>query len=260
MVTRPAHVGGLGFGMKWNMGWMHDTLDFFSQDPVFRKHHHNNITFSIWYSFFENFMLPLSHDEVVYGKGALAGKMPGSGPQKLANLRLLLGYLYAHPGKKLLFMGGELGQWAEWSHERSIEWHLLRDRSHYGVWAWVRDLNRLYRNEPALHELDFEHAGFEWVDFSDVEQSVVSFLRRGSEAKETVLVVCNFTPTPRSNYRVGVPEGGRWRELLNSDAAEYGGSGSGNFGGVDAEPIPVHGRAYSLLLTLPPLGILVFKK
>jgi 1,4-alpha-glucan branching enzyme len=260
MVTRPAHVGGLGFGMKWNMGWMHDTLDFFSQDPVFRKHHHNNITFSIWYSFFENFMLPLSHDEVVYGKGSLAGKMPGSGPQKLANLRLLLGYLYTHPGKKLLFMGNELGQWAEWSHEQSIEWHLLRDRSHYGVWAWVRDLNRLYRSEPALHELDFEHAGFEWVDFSDVEQSVVSFLRQGSEPKETVLVVCNFTPTPRSNYRVGVPEGGRWRELLNSDAVEYGGSGSGNFGGVDAALIPIHGREYSLPLTLPPLGILVFKK
>ncbi len=260
MVTRPAHVGGLGFGMKWNMGWMHDTLDFFSQDPVFRKHHHNNITFSIWYSFFENFMLPLSHDEVVYGKGALAGKMPGNGPQKLANLRLLLGYLYTHPGKKLLFMGNELGQSAEWSHEQSLEWHLLRERSHYGVWAWVRDLNHLYRSEPALYELDFEHAGFEWVDFSDVEQSVVSFLRRGSEAKETVLVVCNFTPAPRSNYRVGVSEGGRWRELLNSDAAEYGGSGSGNFGNVEAAQIPIHGREYSLSLTLPPLGILVFKK
>lgn len=260
MVSRPAHVGGLGFGMKWNMGWMHDTLNYFSEDPVFRKYHHNNITFSIWYAFMENFMLPLSHDEVVYGKGALAGKMPGSGPQKMANLRLLFGYLYTHPGKKLLFMGGEIGQWAEWNHEQSIEWHLLQFQSHYGVWKWVCDLNRLYRSEPALHELDFENAGFEWVDFSDQDSSVISYLRKSRSSQDAVLVVFNLTPVARLNYRVGVPEGGRWRELLNSDAAEYNGSGHGNFGGVDAAPIPMHGKAESLLLTLPPLGMVVLKK
>ncbi len=260
MVSRPAHVGGLGFGMKWNMGWMHDTLEYFSQDPVFRKYHHNDITFSIWYAFFENFMLPLSHDEVVYGKGALAGKMPGSGLQKMANLRLLFGYLYTHPGKKLLFMGGELGQWAEWSHEQSIEWHLLQYQSHYGVWKWVRDLNHLYRSEPALYEVDFENAGFEWVDFSDQESSVISFIRRGRSQGETILVVCNFTPVPRLNYRVGVPEGGFWRELLNSDANDYGGNGFGNFGGREALAEPYHHRSHSLLLALPPLGIVVLKK
>ncbi len=260
MVSRPAHVGGLGFGMKWNMGWMHDTLEFFSEDPLFRKYRQNLITFSIWYAFFENFMLPLSHDEVVYGKGALAGKMPGSHRQKLANLRLLFGYQYTHPGKKLLFMGGELGQWAEWNHEQSIEWHLLQYRSHYGVWRWVRDLNTLYRNEPALHELDFERAGFEWVDFSDQEQSIISYLRKGRSARDVFLVVCNFTPVPRFNYRVGVPEGGWWREVLNSDAAEYGGEGLGNSGGAGAASEAFHGRPYSLSLTLPPLGIVVFKK
>jgi len=260
MVSRPAHVGGLGFGMKWNMGWMHDTLDYFSTDPIFRKYHHNNITFSIWYAFMENFMLPLSHDEVVHGKGALAGKMPGSGLEKMANLRLLLGYLYTHPGKKLLFMGGEIGQWAEWNHEQSIEWHLLQYHSHYGVWKWVRDLNHLYRNEPALYQLDFEHAGFEWVDFSDQEQSVISFIRRGTSPRETVLVVFNFTPVARFNYRIGVPQEGFWKELLNSDAEEYGGSGHGNFGGTVAAPQPMHGRPCSMLLTLPPLSVLVFKK
>ncbi len=260
MVSRPAHVGGLGFGMKWNMGWMHDTLEFFSEDPLFRKYHQNLITFGIWYAFFENFMLPLSHDEVVYGKGALAGKMPGSHRQKLANLRLLFGYQYTHPGKKLLFMGGELGQWAEWNHEQSIEWHLLQYRSHYGVWRWVRDLNALYRNEPALHELDFDNAGFEWVDFNDQEQSVISFLRRGRSTRDVFLVVCNFTPAPRFNYRVGAPEGGWWREVLNSDGAEYGGDGLGNSGGVDALSEASHGRPYSLSLTLPPLGVLICKK
>ena len=260
MVSRPAHVGGLGFGMKWNMGWMHDTLEYFAQDPVFRKYHHNDITFSIWYAFFENFMLPLSHDEVVYGKGALAGKMPGSGLQKIANLRLLFGYLYTHPGKKLLFMGCELGQWAEWSHEQSIEWHLLQFQSHYGVWKWIRDLNHVYRSEPALFEVDFENAGFEWVDFSDQEASVICFIRKGRSTLDTVLVVCNFTPVPRLNYRVGVPEGGFWRELLNSDARDYGGDGYGNFGGHEATVEPCHHRSHSLLLTLPPLGIVVFKK
>jgi len=260
MVSRPTHVGGLGFGMKWNMGWMHDTLDYFSVDPVFRKYHHSTITFSIWYAFFENFMLPLSHDEVVHGKGALAGKMPGSGLEKMANLRLLLGYQFTHPGKKLLFMGCELGQWAEWNHEQSIEWHLLQFQSHYGVWRWVCDLNRLYRSEPALYELDFENGGFEWVDFSDQDASVISFLRKGRSGGDTVLVVFNFTPVPRLNYRVGVPQGGRWKEVLNSDAREYGGEGYGNFGGLEATSEPCHYRSHSLLLTAPPLGVVVFKK
>jgi 1,4-alpha-glucan branching enzyme len=260
MVSRPTHVGGLGFGMKWNMGWMHDMLDYFSEDPVFRKYHHNNITFSIWYAFTENFMLPLSHDEVVHGKGSLAGKMPGNGLQKMANLRLLFGYLYTHPGKKLLFMGGEVGQWAEWSHEGSVEWHLLQYQSHYGVWKWVSDLNNVYRNEPAMHELDFDRTGFEWVDFSDHEQSVISFIRQGSSTREVLLVVCNFTPLARHDYRVGVPAGGWWKELLNSDAQEYGGSGHGNFGGLNASAIPIHGKPFSLSIALPPLGILIFKQ
>ena len=260
MISRPAHVGGLGFGMKWNMGWMHDTLHYFSEDPIYRKYHHDNITFSIWYAFFENFMLPLSHDEVVYGKGALVGKMPGTGLQKLANLRLLLGYQYTHPGKKLLFMGSEIGQWAEWSHEQSVEWHLLRYHGHYGIWQWVRDLNRLNRSEPALFELDFDNAGFEWVDFSDREASIISYLRRGRSSRDTVLVVCNFTPVLRTNYRVGVPESGYWSELLNSDGREYGGTGFGNFGGLEATSEPCHNRSHSLLLTIPPLAVVVFKK
>ena len=260
MVSRPVHVGGLGFGMKWNMGWMHDTLEYFSTDPVFRKYHQGLITFSIWYAFFENFMLPLSHDEVVHGKGSLAGRMPGNGKQKLANLRLLLGFQYLHPGKKLVFMGGEFGQWREWSHEESLDWHLLRYREHHGVRQWVRDLNLLYRNEAALHGFDFEPAGFEWVDFSDQEQSIISFLRRGRKTEELFLAIFNFTPVPRFNYRVGVPEGGRWSEVLNSDAAEYGGDGFGNVGGAEAEPIPCHRRDHSLALILPPLSLLVFKR
>jgi 1,4-alpha-glucan branching enzyme len=260
MVSRPVHVGGLGFGMKWNMGWMHDTLEYFSTDPVFRKYHQGMITFSIWYAFFENFMLPLSHDEVVHGKGSLAGRMPGNGKQKLANLRLLLGVQYLHPGKKLVFMGGEFGQWREWNHEESLDWHLLRYQEHHGVWQWIRDLNLLYRNEAALHEFDFEPAGFEWVDISDQEQSIISFLRRGRKTEDLFLAICNFTPVPRFNYRVGVPEGGRWIEVLNSDAAEYGGDGYGNVGGAEAEPVACHRRDHSLSLTLPPLGLLVFKR
>jgi 1,4-alpha-glucan branching enzyme len=260
MVSRPVHVGGLGFGMKWNMGWMHDTLEYFSTDPVFRKYHQGMITFSIWYAFFENFMLPLSHDEVVHGKGSLAGRMPGNGKQKLANLRLLLGVQYLHPGKKLVFMGGEFGQWREWNHEESLDWHLLRYQEHHGVWQWIRDLNLLYRNESALHGFDFEPAGFEWVDISDQEQSIISFLRRGRKTEDLFLAICNFTPVPRFNYRVGVPEGGRWIEVLNSDAAEYGGDGYGNVGGAEAEPVACHRRDHSLSLTLPPLGLLVFKR
>ncbi len=260
MVSRPAHVGGLGFGMKWNMGWMHDTLRYFSTDPVFRKFHHNDITFSIWYAFFENFMLPLSHDEVVYGKGALAGKMPGNHRQKIANLRLLYGYQFTHPGKKLLFMGGEIAQWAEWSHEGSVEWHLLQFQAHYGVWQWVRDLNRTYRSEPALYELDFDASGFEWVDFSDQDNSVVSYLRKGKSNRDVILVVLNCTPVPRFNYKIGVPFGGFWKEVLNSDAKEYGGDGFGNMGGQQAGSDFCHGRGHSLQLTLPPLGMVMLKK
>jgi 1,4-alpha-glucan branching enzyme len=260
MVTRPVYVGGLGFGMKWNMGWMHDTLEYFSQNPIFRKYHHNQLTFSLWYAFSENFVLPLSHDEVVYGKGSLFGKMPGDDWQKYANLRLLLGYMYTHPGKKLLFMGGEFGQWREWVHEESVEWHALQYTPHQGVQRWVRDLNHLYRKEPALHELDFEPEGFEWIDFGDADNSVVSFVRKGRSTKDIILVVCNFTPVLWQNYRVGVPKGGFFREVLNSDSKEYEGSGQGNLGGVEAAPIPIQGRHVSLSLTLPPLGILILKK
>lgn len=261
MVSRPAYVGGLGFGMKWNMGWMHDTLDYFSVDPIFRKYRHNQLTFSIWYAFSENFVLPLSHDEVVHGKGSLYGKMAGADEwQRYANLRLLFGYMYGHPGKKLLFMGGELAQWKEWNHDESLEWHVLQYPFHQGVQRWVRDLNHLYKNESALYQLDFSNEGFEWIDFSDWGKSIISFIRKAKNRDEIILVACNFTPVPRYNYRIGVPKGGFWRELLNSDATIYSGSGHGNGGGVEASPIPSHGRYYSLSLTLPPLGILFFKK
>lgn len=260
MVTRPVYLGGLGFGMKWNMGWMHDILEYFSRDPVHRKHHHNQLTFSIWYAFFENFILPLSHDEVVHGKSSLLSKMPGDDWQKFANLRLLLGYLYAHPGKKLLFMGGEFGQRKEWVHDESLEWHLLQYAPHQRIQQWVRDLNRFYRSEPALYQLDFVPGGFEWIDISDWEKSIIGFMRKGKTSRDTIVAVCNFTPAMRSKYRVGVPESGFWREALNSDAKEYGGSGQGNLGGVEAENKKAHGRPYSLSLTLPPLSILIFKK
>ena len=259
-VSRPVYLGGLGFGMKWNMGWMHDTLFYFSREPVYRKYHQDQLTFSIWYAFTENFMLALSHDEVVHGKGSLMEKMPGDDWQKFANMRLLFGYLYAHPGKKLFFMGAELGQRREWNHDTSLDWHLLDFAPHAGLRRWVQHLNILYRGEAALHELDFDPAGFEWVDFSDSENSVIGFLRKGKRAEDTVLAVCNFTPVPRHNYHVGVPAGGFWKEILNSDAREYGGSGQGNFGGVEAVPVPKHGRYHSLSLTLPPLGMVVFKK
>lgn len=259
MVTRPTYLGGLGFGLKWNMGWMHDTLNYLSKDPIHRKHHHNQITFSIWYTFSENFILPLSHDEVVYGKGSLLSKMPGDLWQKFANLRLLLAYMYAHPGKKLLFMGGEFGQWAEWSHDRGLDWHLLDRYEHQGVQRLVKDLNRIYRCEPALHRLDFDPQGFEWIDFGDWEQSVISFLRKDTSSKEVLAVVCNFTPVPRVNYKIGAPAGGFWKEILNTDAKEYGGSGWGNFGGVEAREDSYHGRRYSLTLALPPLACLYFK-
>jgi 1,4-alpha-glucan branching enzyme len=253
MATKPPHSGGLGFGFKWDMGWMNDTLKYMSQDPVHRKYHHNELTFRSLYGFSENFVLALSHDEVVHGKGSLLSKMPGDDWQKFANLRLLLGYMYAQSGKKLLFMGGEIGQWGEWNHNRSLDWDLLKHHSHEGLRRWVEDLNKLYRSEPALH-LDTDPAGFEWIDGGDADNSVLSFLRK-SASGETLLIICNFTPVPRENYRVGVPADGYWKELLNSDGREYRGSGMGNAGGVQAAPAPMHGRRYSLRLTLPPLTI-----
>jgi 1,4-alpha-glucan branching enzyme len=259
MVSRPTYLGGLGFGMKWNMGWMHDTLDYFSRDPIHRKYHHNQLTFSIWYAFSENFVLPLSHDEVTYGKGSLLTRMPGDIWQKAANVRLLFGYLYGHPGKKLLFMGGEFGQWNEWYHEAGLDWHLLETPLHQGIRTWVRDLNRLHTAEPALHRADFGREGFEWIDFRDWESSVMGFLRKDPGTRDSVLVVCNFTPIPRAGYRMGVPRSGVWRELLNSDGADYGGSGKGNLGGVEAEPVSAHGHPWSLSLTIPPLGVLFLK-
>jgi 1,4-alpha-glucan branching enzyme len=259
MVSKPVYVGGLGFGMKWNMGWMHDTLEYFSTDPIYRKFHHNQLTFSIWYAFSENFVLPFSHDEVVYGKGALIGKLPGDEWQRYANLRALFGYMYGHPGKKLLFMGGEFGQWREWIHDESLEWHVLEYPFHHGIQRWVSDLNHFYKKEPAMYELDFNNQGFEWVDFRDWEQSTISFIRKGKHTDDIILVVCNFTPVPRHNYRIGVPRGGFWREVLNSDAKIYYGSGYGNLGGVEAIPTPTQGRYHSISLTLPALGVLFFK-
>jgi 1,4-alpha-glucan branching enzyme len=259
MVSRPTYVGGLGFGMKWDMGWMHDTLVYMSKNPIYRKYHHNQLTFRLLYAFNENFVLPLSHDEVVHGKGSLLGKMPGDDWQKFANLRLLFGHMYAQPAKKLLFMGGEFGQWSEWYHEESLDWHLLDFPLHAGLQRWVKELNRTYRTEKALHELDFDPAGFEWIDCNDTQQSTLSLIRKSRSATEIMLVAFNFTPTPRYSYQVGTPRGGLWREILNSDAEEYGGSGHGNFGGIEAAPIETHGRPYSLNLTLPPLGAVFFK-
>jgi 1,4-alpha-glucan branching enzyme len=258
-VSRPTYVGGLGFGLKWNMGWMHDVLDYMSQDPVFRSYHHNQITFSLLYAFTENFVLPFSHDEVVYGKGSMLRKMPGDEWQKFASLRLLYGFMFGHPGKKLLFMGDEFGQWSEWNHDASLDWHLLERPFHAGLRRWVRDLNTLYRGRAALNELDFEAAGFEWVDCKDFQRSVISFLRRGRNPDDQLMFVCNFTPVVRQNYRIGVSQDGCWKEILNSDAPLYGGSGQGNFGGLSAAPLPIHGRPFSLNMLLPPLGMVVFQ-
>ena len=259
MVSKPTYVGGLGFGFKWDMGWMHDTLQYFSHNPIHRMYHHNQLTFRMLYSFTENFVLPLSHDEVVHGKGSLIGKMPGDDWQKFANLRLLFGYMYAQPGKKLLFMGGEFAQWREWAHDTSLDWNLVDRPMHSGMQKWVEMLNRTYRTEQALHVLDNDAAGFEWVDCCDSAASILSLLRKGQSSNDVVLVVGNFTPVPRVGYRIGVPFGGYWRELLNSDASEYGGGGMGNMGGVHAELTAAHGRPYSLNLTLPPLSIVFLK-
>jgi 1,4-alpha-glucan branching enzyme len=253
MVSRPTYVGGLGFGLKWDMGWMHDMLEYMALDPVYRKHHHEKLTFRMIYAFSENFVLPLSHDEVVYGKGSLFGRMVGAERERFGNLRLLLSMMYAQPGKKLLFMGGEFGQSREWNHESSLDWHLVETPGHQGVQRLVADLNRLYRAEPALHEEDCDPRGFAWVDPHDHDQSVVTFLRRG-HAEATCLVACNFTPVARHDYRVGVPVAGEWREVLNSDALTYGGTGAGNWGKVETDPVPSHGHPQSVRLTLPPLA------
>jgi 1,4-alpha-glucan branching enzyme len=259
MVSRPVYLGGLGFGFKWDMGWMHDTLRYMSLDPVHRKHHHGELTFRMIYAFTENFVLPLSHDEVVHGKGSLLDKMPGDEWQKFANLRALYGMMWSQPGKQLLFMGGEFGQWREWNHDGSLDWHLLEREPHQGLQRWVRDLNTAYRGEPALHELDCDPAGFQWIDCNDNEQSTLVWLRRARSRNELIVIACNLTPVPRENYRVGVPEAGHWHEMLNSDAPLYGGSGQGNLGGLDSVPVAWHGHAQSIVMTLPPLAVVYFK-
>jgi len=259
-VSRPVYVGGLGFSYKWNMGWMHDMLEYIKQDPVHRRWHHNQVTFSMLYAFTENFVLPFSHDEVVHGKRAMLDKMPGDLWQKHANLRALYGYMFAHPGKKLMFMGSEFGQWREWNYDTSLDWHLLQYAEHQGLRQWVQDLNHTYQRESSLHEVDFDYAGFQWIDCCDNENSVMSFLRRAKNPNDFTVIVTNFTPVPRLDYRVGVPEGGWYDELLNSDSARYSGGNMGNGGGANAEPRPMHGFDYSMSLTVPPLGFLLFKR
>ncbi|MFO1128950.1 MAG: 1,4-alpha-glucan branching protein GlgB [Rhodospirillales bacterium] len=257
MVSRPVYLGGLGFGYKWNMGWMHDSLSYFGRDPLYRKYHHDQLTLSLTYAFAENFVLPISHDEVVHGKGSLLARMPGDRWQKFANLRAYLAFMYGHPGKKLLFMGCEFAQAGEWNHNASLDWHLLDDPMHAGVQRLVRDLNHLYRKAPALHGLDCEPAGFEWIDCTDWEKSIICFLRKGRTPGDVAVVVCNLTPMVRDDYRVGVPRGGLYVERLNTDAGLYGGSNVGNAGAVMAGPVPCHGRPFSLRLTLPPLATLI---
>jgi 1,4-alpha-glucan branching enzyme len=259
MVSRPVYLGGLGFSLKWNMGWMHDMLEYISKEPVHRMFHHGYITFGLLYATTENFQLVISHDEVVHGKRSLLNKMPGDDWQKFANCRLFFGYMYTHPGKKLLFMGAEFGQWAEWQVGYSLDWHLLEHEPHQQLHSFLRDLNHLYQREPALYEIDFDHGGFEWIDFHDTQNSIIVFLRNGKTAGEFLVVVCNFTPVPRMNYRIGVPVAGRYQELLNSDAACYGGGNIGNYGGIEAEQLPCHERPASMTVNLPPLGVLIFK-
>ncbi|MFA5393661.1 MAG: 1,4-alpha-glucan branching protein GlgB [Candidatus Ratteibacteria bacterium] len=259
MVSRPTYAGGLGFGYKWNMGWMHDSLHYISRDAVYRKFHQQNLTFALLYAFSENFILPLSHDEVVHGKASLLARMPGDDWQKFATLRLLLGYMYTHPGKKLLFMGAEIGQWREWDFLSSIDWHLLQYEPHRKLQRFVRDLNLFYRNQPPLYQLDSSPAGFEWIDFNDTEGSIVSYQRYGQDKNDSLVVICNFTPVPRFNYCVGVRQPGFYRELLNSDSEYYGGGNLGNSGGLETQKIPCHNRPFSLSLTIPPLAALILK-
>jgi 1,4-alpha-glucan branching enzyme len=258
-VSRPVHLGGLGFTYKWNMGWMHDVLEYIGHDPVFRKYHHGELTFSLLYAFTENFVLPFSHDEVVHGKRSMLDKLPGDAWRKHATLRALYGFMYGHPGKKLLFMGSEFGQWREWSHEGSLDWHLLDEARHEGLARWVRDLNHAYQREPSLFEVDFSGEGFRWLDCTDWEQSVIGWTRHASDAADFMVVMVNFTPVPRAGYRLGVPPAARYQELLNSDAEGYGGSNVGNLGGVDVEAVPSHGHGQSVVLTLPPLGCVMLK-
>jgi 1,4-alpha-glucan branching enzyme len=259
MVSRPTSIGGLGFGFKWDMGWMHDTLAYFSRDPIHRTYHHDELTFRSIYAFHENFVVPLSHDEVVHMKGSLLSKMPGDDWQKRANLRLLFAYQWAMSGKKLLFMGGELGQDEEWDHDDSLPWHLFADPKRAGIAKLIGDLNALYRARPALHELDVDPTGYEWIAGDDAARSVLAFMRR---SRNDVRVVCafNFTPVPREGYRLGVTTGGRWQEIMNTDAELYGGSGVGNLGGVAADEIASHGRPTSIAVTLPPLGAVFFER
>jgi 1,4-alpha-glucan branching enzyme len=258
-VSRPTYLGGLGFGAKWDMGWMHDTLAYFSTDPVYRRYHHGQLTFRMVYAYSENFMLPLSHDEVVYGKGSLLGKMPGDDWSKFANLRLLFAYLYTQPGKKLIFMGGEFGQWSEWNHDSALDWSLLDVDCHKRLRLLVGVLNSLYRLHPALHQNDVSPAGFEWMDCCNEEGNVVSYLRKGNRAEEMLLVVCHFGNSLQTNYRIGAPFKGRWKEILNTDAEQFGGGGNGNFGVASTVPLPMHNRMHSLTITLPPLSVLIFQ-
>ncbi|MFP4467221.1 MAG: 1,4-alpha-glucan branching protein GlgB [Candidatus Goldiibacteriota bacterium] len=261
MVTRPLYTGGLGFGMKWNMGWMNDTIDYMETDPIYRKYRHNTLTFSMVYAFSENFVLPFSHDEVVHMKGSMLNKMPGDDWQKFANLRLVLSYMFMHPGKKLLFMGTEFGQWSEWNHNESLDWHLADRGPHDGVKKMVKRLNELYASEPALHRFDHSPEGFEWIDCSDADASVLSFVRKnGLYFDDTVIIACNFTPVPRQNYHIGVPGGGFWEEIFNSDAGEYWGSNMGNLGGVQASGMHYSGYINSISINLPPLSVVVFKR
>jgi 1,4-alpha-glucan branching enzyme len=258
-VSRPVHLGGLGYGFKWNMGWMHDTLSYFSKDAIYRRFHHNQLTFSMMYAWSENFVLPISHDEVVHGKGSLFGKMPGDDWQKRANLRSLLAYMWAHPGKQLLFMGSEIAQGREWNHDTALDWGLLEDPGHKGVQTLVADINRIYKDTPPLWELDNTPDGFQWIDANDADNNVFSFIRNSSKAGEHLVCIANLSPLPRSGFRVGLPKKGRFEEILNTDAENYGGSGVGNLGSVVAEPIPWHGLDHSAEVTLPPLGVVWLK-
>jgi 1,4-alpha-glucan branching enzyme len=259
-VSRPVYTGGLGFGMKWMMGWMHDSIKYFSTDSLFRKYHHNQITFSLIYAFTENFMLPFSHDEVVYGKGSMLRKMPGDEWQQFANLRLLYSYMFTHPGTKLLFMGDEFGQGNEWSFENSLDWHVLEYPNHQGIKETVKALNHLYRDEPALYERAFEATGFEWVDGGNAEDSILIYNRKGHEEANDLVIVLNMTPNPHNDYRVGVPSNGKWEEIFNSDAKKFWGSGTGNSKPASSEAVSWHGRENSINVNIPPLGAVIFKK